>query len=461
MARRDPYLACEDFHRTAATARHPGIGVTRRHFLGWGLGAGVALYTARSLPLQHWMEGAEEAAAAEPNARVLVCLFLPGGLDLLDTFLDSEQYGIYRDARGGAARPLEGARLAGSTIVPHPAMRRGVRGGLATLFDAGQIGLLPGIDYANPDLSHFHSRHFWETGTITPQPIAGWLGRWLDVHGGRRNPFQGLTSGPALSPTLLSTSAPVASLSDVRRAALAVPGLSGRMQARTMRAYRDLAAARRSDGTGRAAVRSSARLAQAVADRLAGIDDNAGLTLPPDAQYVSDDGTPLTGYPRGSQLGTRLRRLAHVLSQPLGTRVATVDCSGNFDTHNDQPGRLASLLGDVSSSLAAFQADLQLRGLDDRVLTFVWTEFGRRLRGNRSAGTDHGAGGVAWVMGPHAASGVLTEYPALDRLDANGNLRVTADFREVYASLIEQWLGTPAEGIIPDAGAMRRFQLVK
>ena len=95
------------------------------------------------------------------------------------------------------------------------------------------------------------------------------------------------------------------------------------------------------------------------------------------------------------------------------------------------------------------------------MLTFVWTEFGRRLRGNRSIGTDHGAGGIAWLMGSHAASGMLTEYPALDNLDDKGNLKVTVDFREVYASLIEQWLGTSAEPIIPDARTMGRIQIVK
>ena len=450
MARRDLYRGCEDFHRTAATTRHPTVGVTRRHLLGWGIGAGVALYTARSMPLPHWLEGAQAAAASDPNARILVSVFLPGGLDLLDTLLDGDQYGLYRDARGDAARPEQGTPLAGTAILPHPALSHGVGGGLRALFDAGRLGVLPGIDYSNPDLSHFHSRHFWETGTITPQRTSGWLGRWLDQYGGRENPFQGLTSGPRLSPTLLTRAAPVASLSNVRRAAMAMPGLSGRAQERAMTAYRELAAAHGDDRAGRAAVRSNARHAQAVSDALGALDGASEVTDP-----------AALGYPSGSQTGARLGRLAHLLAQPLGTRLATVDCSGDFDTHNNQPGRLASALADVSASLSAFQADLDARGLSDRVLTFVWTEFGRRLRGNRSIGTDHGAGGIAWVMGSHAASGVLTEYPALDKLDDKGNLKVTVDFREIYASLIEQWLGTSAEPVISDARTMRRIRIVK
>jgi uncharacterized protein (DUF1501 family) len=229
-----------------------------------------------------------------------------------------------------------------------------------------------------------------------------------------------------------------------------VPGLSRRAQQRAMAAYRELAAPRRDDRTGRAAVRSQARLAHAVSEALGALDGAHGVIDP-----------VALGYPSGSPTGARLSQLAHILAQPLGTRLATVDCSGDFDTHNNQPGRLSDELADVSASLSAFQADLDARGLSDRVLTFVWTEFGRRLRGNRSIGTDHGAGGIAWLMGSHAASGVLTEYPALDNLDDKGNLKVTVDFREVYASLIEQWLGTSAEPIIPDARTMGRIQIVK
>ena len=95
------------------------------------------------------------------------------------------------------------------------------------------------------------------------------------------------------------------------------------------------------------------------------------------------------------------------------------------------------------------------------MLTLVWSEFGRRPEGNESAGTDHGAGGVAWVQGTHAAPGILTEYPSLTALDRDDNLKVTVDFRKVYASLIEGWLGTDADEVIPNAGAYGRLSLVR
>jgi uncharacterized protein (DUF1501 family) len=456
MARTNPYRACEDFHRTAASARHPTVGVTRRHFLGLGAGAGLALYTARALPLAHWLDGAQEAAAQAPDARILVSVFLPGGLDLLDSFLDTDQLGHYTDTRAGAARTPAEDQLPGTSLSAHPALGRGSLGGIKGLFAAGRVALLPGIDYTNPDLSHFHSRRFWETGTITAQQTTGWLGRWLDLYGGSRNPFQGVTSGARLSPTLLTNSAPICSISGLSRASMRYPGVSRSRQDLAAAAYRELMAGARGDGPGRQAVRLAGRRAESVSRRLLQVDDVGTPVLPPSDPLYDPEGL-VSGYPARSQFGARLQQLATLLSQPLGIRIATVDCLGDFDTHNNQPDRLMRTLTDVSASLAAFQCDVELRGLGDRVLTFVWTEFGRRLRSNRSAGTDHGAGGIAWLMGTRVPpGGLLTEYPSLQSLDQHGNLKVTADFRGVYASLIEQWLGTSAEGIIPDAGAFGR-----
>ncbi|HZO35281.1 MAG TPA: DUF1501 domain-containing protein, partial [Solirubrobacteraceae bacterium] len=155
-----------------------------------------------------------------------------------------------------------------------------------------------------------------------------------------------------------------------------------------------------------------------------------------------------------------LAHLAGMLSLPLGVRIATIDAPGDFDTHDNQPKELEEALAGVSAGLAAFQADLEARGLADRVLTLVWSEFGRRPEANDSNGTDHGAGGVAWVQGTRALGGVLSEYPDLGRLDRQGNLGVTLDFRRVYSSLLEQWLGTGADEVIPRAGSFGRLKLV-
>lgn len=107
-----------------------------------------------------------------------------------------------------------------------------------------------------------------------------------------------------------------------------------------------------------------------------------------------------------------------------------------------------------------FQPDLEARGLADRVLVHVWSEFGRRAAEN-AEGTDHGAAGLGLLIGTRAAGRMVGEFPGLDALDPQGNLRATADFGAVYAALLEQWLGTEAAGIVPDAGRVARPQLVK
>jgi uncharacterized protein (DUF1501 family) len=157
----------------------------------------------------------------------------------------------------------------------------------------------------------------------------------------------------------------------------------------------------------------------------------------------------------------RLSRLAAMISLPLGIRVATIEADGDFDTHDNQPEDLGKGLAEVSEGLAAFQADIEARGVADRVITLVWSEFGRRPEANESNGTDHGAGGVAWVQGTRARGGVLSDYPSLNSFDGEDNLQVTLDFRSVYASLLEGWLGTGADEVIPNAGAFRRLALVR
>jgi uncharacterized protein (DUF1501 family) len=451
MAVRSVHRGCDDFRQTGAATRERWLGpqLTRRQALAGALGGALAIWAEQAMPFTQVLEAAEAQAAALPNAPVLVTVFLPGGCDLLDTLVPVGQYGRYADLRPGTkiAAPV---LLGNSGFGLHPALAQGLGGGVKGLFDAGKIGFLPGIDYANPDLSHFHSRHFWETGLVTERAAAGWLGRWLDRHGSRENPLQGLTLGSTLSPALASARAPVAALESPGDVGLNSWGLEQRSRARMLAAWERLASGR-GGGAGPVAVRDAARLAKRVGDRLA-----------PYAEH--DDVDPLAppvAYPQDDTLGQRLSRLAALIAQPLGIRLAAVDADGQFDTHDDQPADLAESLTSVSQSLAAFQADLEARGVADRVLTLVWSEFGRRPQGNESSGSDHGAGGIGWVQGTRAASGLLTDYPSLTELDREDNFEVTVDFRKVYASLIEGWLGTDAAEVIPRAGAYGRLALVR
>jgi uncharacterized protein (DUF1501 family) len=455
LGARDP--ACDDCRRTEAQRRSlADRPVSRRGLLKLGLGATVSLYAASAMPFARVLEAAEAGAASAPEAPVLVNVFVPGGLDLLDTLVPTDDYGRYADLRP-RVRVAEPLALGSSGFGAHPALAGGLNGGLKGLFEAGKLGFVPGIDYADPDLSHFNSRHFWETGVISLKPAPGWLARWVDRHGSPDNPFQGLSMSGALSPVLRGGRSPVAAVQSPDDAQAWVPGVWGEWHERLMEHYGAIAA-RRPGAPGPAAVFAAARQSRHVA-----------RTLKP---YVTDPETekdPLAApvpYPGGGEEGgtddfaERLRYLAAMLTLPLGIRVATVEAEGDFDTHDDQKPTLERDLGRVSEALAAFQADLEARGVADRVLTLVWTEFGRRPQENSSGGTDHGAGGLAWVMGTRARSGLLTPYPDLHGFDRDDNLRVTVDFRTVYASLLEQWLGTGADEVLPDVGRLGRVELV-
>jgi uncharacterized protein (DUF1501 family) len=134
---------------------------------------------------------------------------------------------------------------------------------------------------------------------------------------------------------------------------------------------------------------------------------------------------------------------------------------GMYDTHSDQADDLSDGLKLTADSLLAFQRDLEARGLADRVLVQVWSEFGRRVQENGSLGTDHGAAGIGFLIGSRVRGRMVGEFPGLDRLDEQGNLRATADFRAVYAAIFEQWFGTDAVRVIPNAASFARPQLLR
>ena len=141
-----------------------------------------------------------------------------------------------------------------------------------------------------------------------------------------------------------------------------------------------------------------------------------------------------------------------MLASGLPLHVVALTAPGHYDTHSNQAGDLAQGLQLTTDSLLAFQRDLETRGLADRVLVHVWSEFGRRAQENGDAGTDHGAAGVGFLIGSRAKGQMVGEFPGLQNgLDADGNVKATADFRGVYASLLEQWLGVDAGLVIPNA----------
>jgi uncharacterized protein (DUF1501 family) len=168
---------------------------------------------------------------------------------------------------------------------------------------------------------------------------------------------------------------------------------------------------------------------------------------------------PPLAYP-DSDLGKAFGNLGRLLGAGFGTRIATIS-SGGFDTHDAQAASHADLLKDVGDSLLAWQADLDARGLADRVLTMVWSEFGRRPEDNDSGGTDHGAGGLLLLVGNRAAGGIRSEFPGLAKLDDDENLVITTDFRSVYATLLSDWLGVEPARVLPRAPGGSHLPLLR
>jgi uncharacterized protein (DUF1501 family) len=152
-----------------------------------------------------------------------------------------------------------------------------------------------------------------------------------------------------------------------------------------------------------------------------------------------------------------------MIATGLPLKCVAFEAPGGYDTHSEQAQDLADGLGITASCLHAFQRDLEARGIADRVLVHVWSEFGRRAEQNGSDGTDHGAAGTSFLIGSRVRGRMVGEFPGLKEgsgLDADGNLVATSDFRAVYASLLEQWFGFDAAQVIPAAASFARPQLI-
>jgi uncharacterized protein (DUF1501 family) len=181
-------------------------------------------------------------------------------------------------------------------------------------------------------------------------------------------------------------------------------------------------------------------------------------------RFIGDDGQAhyhtKVKYPDGD-FSQKLAGLAALLHAGFPIRAVALQAPGSYDTHSDEPGALQTGLQETAAALVAFQADLEQRHLGSRVVTLLWSEFGRRAAQNDTNGTDHGAAGAAFLMGTSVRHKMVGEFPGLGRgLDRDGNLRETVDFRAVYASLVEEWFHVDAERVLPDAKKMPRFSLV-
>jgi uncharacterized protein (DUF1501 family) len=405
----------------------------RRRFLLRSSGAVALPLVMSGLPM-HAFDGpmlADMFNTAEETDRVLVLVQLNGGNDGVNTVLPLDQEAAYMAARPGLAIPFSKTLRLNDTTALHPQMT-----GLQALFGEKKLAIVNGVGYPNPNLSHFRSTDIWMSGSASNQVVSsGWIGRYLSTaYAGYPDGFPNATMP---DPIAIQMSAVVS---------LALTGAS----------QQSMGIALQDPGTFYALVNSTKATGQGLptsAEARANVEYVREIQAKSE-QYsavikaAADKASNIADYPDPlvNRLAGQLQVVARMIAGGLKTRVYVVSLGG-FDTHaaqveegNPEGGLHATLLNYVSEAMAAFQRDLEAHRVDDRVVTMTFSEFGRRVDANLSLGTDHGTAAPMFVMGTPVVDGVLTAYPSLSDVE-QGNLKMAVDFRQIYASILEQWFG--------------------
>ena len=372
---------------------------------------------------------AEERADKSLSGKTLIVIQMAGGVDGLNTVIPYTD-GTYRDRRRGIAIPEDEMLVVNDRAAFHPSFAR-----MRELFQSGNLAVIEGAGYPDPTFSHFKAMDVWQTADPRGAAADGWLGRYfdqaVDMDG---HPLAGLSVGRSLPSALESPQVSVPSVESLETFSLTAargdpdPGRRRDTLLRLYDVYRpaNTPFAALLDTTLDSALKSSIELTEAH------------------AAYE-----PAVAYPQSS-LASGLQLLAELIDSggaagsPL--RVGHVSIGG-FDTHTQQPDRLATLLQETSDAVYAFWQDVTSHGHADDVLVMTWSEFGRRVAENAQMGTDHGSAGPMFVVGKAIKGGFYGAASDLSNLD-DGNLRFTTDFRSVYATLIEGWLQSPSDAIL-------------
>lgn len=408
---------------------------TRREVIGNGL-AFLALGSAMpTFLVQATASAATSKLLSSPagdaqngqKGKILVLIELAGGNDGLNTLVP------HADPRYAKLRPTIG--LPKVDLVPvnaklglHPKLKP-----LGTWFEQGKLGILTGVGYPNPNRSHFQAMDIWQTGDpLATKQRSGWLARHFDQDGHWR--------GQPLASLSLTGSLPLA-LYGERLAASVYDEHDTLFQGDDPdhKRQRDALAALYAEGT----VASS----HAEFVRRIGTDAYACTQEIKQALKTSDSRAgEMAQYPSDNSLATSLHTVARLIGGGLRTRAYYLSFGG-FDTHANQPDTHSRLMDNLGTALAAFLKDLTMQGRAQDVVVMTYSEFGRRVQENGSAGTDHGAASVLFVAGGAVKGGVYGEHPGLDDLD-DGDLRFHTDFRSVYATLLTRWLGSNSEPVL-------------
>jgi uncharacterized protein (DUF1501 family) len=381
----------------------------------------VPLFLARS--------AAALADAPAQDGRVLVVVELNGGNDGLNTVVPYRD-DAYRKHRPRVALAAESVRKIDDHVGLHSALN-----GFAKLLEAGQLAIVQSVGYPNPNRSHFESMAIWQSARLGAKADApGWLARYLDAKPaahGRDTPALHI-SDTLLPQALVGSQRHVPSLVSLEQFRRRL-GISETAGATEQRATLDQIGSRQRGAPGSLLqfVEQSSVITYASSARLEGL--------------LRDQQTS-TGYPESYSLARRLKLIAQLIKAGLSTSLYYTQLAG-FDTHANQLNAHDNLLREVGQSLKAFLDDLTKSGDTPRVLVLVFSEFGRRLTENASAGTDHGTAAPVFLLGGNLRPGLHGPYPNLQDLE-DGDPKHAIDFRQVYATVLNDWLLCPSKDIL-------------
>jgi len=355
--------------------------------------------------------------------RVLVLIQLIGGNDGLQTVIPLDQYDAIMAARANIAIAEKDTLKISSTLGFHPNFT-----GMQNLLSDGKLAIVQGVGYPSPNFSHFRSIDIWLTGSDYDQVLTtGWIGRYLD---------QEYPGFPAGYPN--STMPDPIAIQIGPSVSLGLQGQNGSMGM----VFSDPTSF--SNIINDTVTPTPKTRAGAELKYIRSIGQQLQTFAIPVKAAAAKGKTLSSQWPTASDnsLADQLRIVAQLISGGLKTKIYVVNLGG-FDSHTDQRAGQDPLLADLSNAISAFQDELKLNALEDRVLGMTFSEFGRRIASNSSGGTDHGTAAPMFFFGSNVISGIHGDNPVLPaKASPDDNLAMQFDFRQIYASVLKEWFGT-------------------
>jgi len=365
----------------------------------------------------------------------LIVIQLSGGNDALNTVIPYNDGNYYDNRPQVHIDPNKALKLDGE-LAMNPSM-----GAIKRLWDEGKVAIVNGIGYPDPNRSHFRSMDIWHTAEPTKVLTEGWIGktiRELDPKGD--NVLGGINFGRGLPRAMSCPGVPVASVGNLDTYGL-FPSVS---EAKDRNDILNVFSQMYGGKEGRDAV--SEFLSQTGEDAMIGADvlREAPEKYSSSVEYASNP------------LANSLKDAARVMFANVGTRFFYTQ-HGSFDTHGGELPVHSKLWNDVSSSIGDFMDDVREHGHADSTAILIFSEFGRRIKDNGS-GTDHGSGGVAFLIGDSVKGGMYGRYPSLKESDQlNGDMHANNDFRSLYTNILEDWFQVDSVPIVN--GTFEKFEI--